>query len=88
LPRVAATADDQGHAGQLRTTQHLDGRDELVEVNMQHPGVEHAVHPTSLTLGYDSLGYCRGRSGRRVSELRRLDAADLAGVALRLAATG
>jgi hypothetical protein len=47
--RVAAAADDQRHAGQLRTTEHPDRRDELVEVNMQHPPAEHVVHLSSLT---------------------------------------
>lgn len=41
LSRLAAAADDQGQAGQLWMAQHVDRRDELPEVDMQHPGGEH-----------------------------------------------
>jgi hypothetical protein len=37
LGRIAAPADDHGPARELRVTQHLDGGDELVHVDMQHP---------------------------------------------------
>ncbi len=57
FPRVAATAHDQGHAGQLRTTQHLDRRDELVEINMQHPGAKPAVHLTSTWRRFCAVRY-------------------------------
>ena len=35
--RVARSADDHRQPGQLRTPQHLDRRDELVEVDVQDP---------------------------------------------------
>src|SRR5690349_5432921 len=41
-------APDQRQAGQLRTAQHLDRRDELVEVDMQHPRANRYIPPTSL----------------------------------------
>ena len=41
LGRIATSADHHGQAGELGATQHLDGRDELVEVHVQHPGGRH-----------------------------------------------
>jgi hypothetical protein len=39
----------KGLPSSVKTTQHLDRRDELVKINMQHPGAEPVVHLTSLT---------------------------------------
>src|SRR5262249_13214696 len=45
LRRVAATADDHRLPDELGPPQHLHGRDELVEVDVQHPtGVRLLVH--------------------------------------------
>ncbi len=46
---VASTADDHRFARELGAAQHFDGRDELVEVDVQHPRVPPLVHATSLT---------------------------------------
>jgi hypothetical protein len=45
LGRIAVTPDDDRATTQLGTAQQFDGRDELIEVHMQHP----ASHATSLT---------------------------------------
>ena len=43
LGRVAATADDDRQPRQLGAAQHLDRRDELVEVDVQHPRLRGAA---------------------------------------------
>jgi hypothetical protein len=45
LGRVAVAADHDRLAAQLGVAQHLDGGDELIQINVQYP----AGHPTSLT---------------------------------------
>jgi hypothetical protein len=45
LGRVAVASDDDRLALELRTAQHLDSGDELVEVHVQHPS-GHALGPT------------------------------------------
>ncbi|MGH9245859.1 MAG: hypothetical protein ACRD29_16375 [Acidimicrobiales bacterium] len=43
MGRVAGAADDDSKPAQLRPAQHLDGGDELVEVDVQDPaGAGHA----------------------------------------------
>ncbi len=42
LGRVAIAADNDRAAPQLRSAQDLDGRDELIEVDMQHPAGHHS----------------------------------------------
>jgi hypothetical protein len=37
-PRVPVSADDDGQAGELRSTTDLDRGEELVEVDMEDPG--------------------------------------------------
>jgi hypothetical protein len=44
LSRIAVAPDNDRPAAQLGAAQQLDGRDELIEVDMQHP----AGHATSL----------------------------------------
>ena len=55
LGRVAAAADDHRQALQLGVPQHLDRRDELVEVDVQHPLLAAGVSRPRL------VDACRGR---------------------------
>ena len=41
LGGIAASADDHRLAGEFRMPQHLDGGDELVEVDVKHPPTRH-----------------------------------------------
>src|SRR5579875_2911098 len=47
LGGVTVAADDDRPPPQFGTAQHLHGRDELVEVEMQHPGRHASVLPSS-----------------------------------------
>ena len=63
LGRVAIAADDDRQAPQLGSTQHLDGRDELVEVDVQHP----RGHVSSLAPA-DYARDMAGQGGTRATE--------------------
>ena len=52
-PRVAVAADDDGQAGELGPPAHLDGRQELVEIDVQHPAAALAV-PSSAIATHDA----------------------------------
>ena len=51
LGRVAVTTDDDREPAQLRPAQHLDGGDELVEVDVQHPTGHSPVWPQTPDSG-------------------------------------
>jgi len=57
LGGIAVTADDDGLTAQLGTAVHLDGRDELIEVHVQHPPA-HTAH-TPVLPGSSGLTYAR-----------------------------
>src|SRR5260221_172853 len=72
LGRIAVAADDQRPPAQLRMPQHLDGRDELVEVHVQYPvGHVQSVHAAIARKATDFSN----RGGRCGAPERRVYAA-------------
>ncbi len=62
LRRVAVTPDDDGSAPQLRMSQHLDGGDELVHVDMEEPS--HALDRLRSSPSLVTATACRMKEGR------------------------